>query len=171
MGAYVTFALLRLAPGYVRGLILADTRSQADSPDGIESRKRMLRLLADRGPAALVDEMLPKILGASTLANAPEIVERVRALALANPPEAIAGALRALMARPDSTPLLRSIHCPTLILVGEEDVITPQNLSDEMQRAIAGSRLVTIPGAGHLSSLERPGAFNSALAAFLTHRV
>jgi pimeloyl-ACP methyl ester carboxylesterase len=95
----------------------------------------------------------------------------VRALALANPAEAIAGALRALMTRPDSTPLLRSIRCPTLVLVGAEDTITPPELSEQMHRAIPGSRLVTIEKAGHLSSLEQPAAFNSALAAFLTHRV
>jgi pimeloyl-ACP methyl ester carboxylesterase len=95
----------------------------------------------------------------------------VRALALSNPAEAIAGAIRALMTRPDSTPLLRTIHCPTLIVVGEEDTLTPPALSEEMHRAIPGSELVIVPGAGHLSSVEQPDAFNSALAAFLTHRV
>ena len=72
------------------------------------------------------------------------------------------------MARPDSTPLLRTIHCPTLIVVGDEDTMTPPALSEEMHRAIAGSELTIIPGAGHLSSFEQPAAFNSALASFLT---
>jgi pimeloyl-ACP methyl ester carboxylesterase len=80
-------------------------------------------------------------------------------------------ATRALMTRPESTPLLRTIHCPTLIVVGEEDVLTPPALSEEMHRAIAGSDLVVVPGAGHLSNLEQPDAFNSALAEFLTHRL
>jgi pimeloyl-ACP methyl ester carboxylesterase len=171
MGGYVAFALLRLAPSYVRGLVLADTRAQADTPEAVEGRKRMLELVASSGPAAIVDEMLPKLLGSSTRAENPGIADRVRALALANPAEAIAGALRALMTRPDSTPLLRSIRCPTLVLVGAEDTITPPELSEQMHRAIPGSRLVTIEKAGHLSSLEQPAAFNSALAAFLTHRV
>ena len=171
MGGYATFAILRRAPRYVRGLILADTRSQADTPEGVAGRTRMLQLLAEKGPSAVVDEMIPKLLGASTRASRPELGDRVRALALSNPAEAIAGAIRALMTRPDSTPLLRTIHCPTLIVVGEEDTLTPPALSEEMHRAIPGSELVIVPGAGHLSSVEQPDAFNSALAAFLTHRV
>jgi len=171
MGGYAAFAILRRAPRYVRGLILADTRSQADTPEGAAGRTRMLQLLTDKGPAAVVDEMIPKLLGATTRASRPDVVDRVRALALSNPPEAIAGAIRALMTRPDSTPLMSTIHCPTLILVGEEDTLTPPALSEEMHRAIAGSELVVVPGAGHLSSFEQPDAFNSALARFLTHRV
>jgi pimeloyl-ACP methyl ester carboxylesterase len=75
------------------------------------------------------------------------------------------------MSRPDSTPLLASIHVPTLIVVGEEDTVTPPALSEEMSKAIAGSQLVRIPRAGHLSNLEQPESFNAALAAFLSHRV
>jgi non-heme chloroperoxidase len=89
----------------------------------------------------------------------------------ANSPETIAGALRALMSRPDSSPILSSIHCPTLIMVGEEDVITPPELSEEMHRAILGSELEVIRQAGHLSNLEQPEAFNAALVRFLEHRV
>ncbi len=174
MGGYVAFALLRRAAGYVRGLILADTRSQADTAEGMEARKRMLQLLADngdKGPAVVIDEMLPKLLGPLTRSTQPQIAGRVRELALSNSPEAIAGGVRALMTRPDSTPLLRTIHCPTLIIVGADDAVTPPKFSEEMHQAIAGSHLTVIPGAGHLSSIEQSTAFNSALAAFLTHRV
>jgi len=171
LGGYVAFAILRRAPRYVRGLILADTRSQADTPEGVEGRKRMLQLLAAKGPSAVVDEMVPKLLGASTRASQPAVSARVRAVALSNPPEAIESAIRALMTRPDSTPLLGAIHCPTLIVVGEEDTITPPALSEEMHRAIAGSEFVLVPKAGHLSSIEQPDVFNAAVAAFLTHRV
>jgi pimeloyl-ACP methyl ester carboxylesterase len=171
IGGYVAFALLRLAPAYVRALVLADTRSQADTPEGVENRKRMLATLADRGPEGVVDEMLPKLIGASTAADRPEVAARVRALALSTGAAALSGAVRALMTRPDSTPLLASIRCPTLIVAGEEDVITPPALSEEMHRAIPGSQLVLLPAAGHLSSLEQPRSFNAALATFLTHRV
>jgi pimeloyl-ACP methyl ester carboxylesterase len=171
MGGYVAFALLRRAPTYVRGLILADTRSQADTPEAGEGRKRTLQRLSDEGPSAVVDELLPKLLGATTHARRPGLVDRVRALALSNPAEAIAGAVRAIMTRPDSTPLLPTIRCPTLIVVGAEDVLTPPAFSEEMHLAIAGSELAVVPGAGHLSSLEQPDPFNSALAGFLTHRV
>jgi 3-oxoadipate enol-lactonase len=171
MGGYVAFALLRLAPAYVSGLILADTRSQADTPEGLEGRKRMLQRLGETGVSGVVDEMLPRLLGATTRARQPEMEERVKRLALANSPEAIAGGLRALLTRPDSTPLLQTIRCPSLVVVGEEDVITPPDLSEQMQSAIAGAELVRIPEAGHLSSLEQADRFNGAVARFLLHRL
>ncbi len=171
LGGYVAFALLRLAARYIQGLILADTRSQADTPDGAAGRVRMLQLVQERGPSAVADEMVPKLLGATTRSTQPAIEDRVRSLVNANSTEAIAGAVRALMTRPDSTPLLASIHVPTLIVVGEEDTLTPPALSEEMQRSIGGSQLVRIPHAGHLSNIEQPESFNAALAAFLSHRV
>jgi pimeloyl-ACP methyl ester carboxylesterase len=171
LGGYVAFALLRLAARYIQGLVLADTRSQADTPEGVAGRVRLLQLAQDKGPSAVADEMIPKLLGNTTRTTRPEIMEHVRSLALASSTEAIAGAIRALMTRPDSTPLLASIHVPTLIVVGDEDGVTPPAAAEEMHRAIGGSELVRIPGAGHLSNLERPDAFNAALAAFLDHRV
>jgi 3-oxoadipate enol-lactonase len=171
LGGYVAFALLRLASRYVQGLILADTRSQADTPEGVAGRTRMLQLVQDKGPSGVADEMLPKLLGDTTRSSRPAVVDQVRSLVMASSADAIAGAIRALMTRPDSTPLLASIHVPTLIVVGDEDTVTPPAASEEMHRAIAGSELVRIPGAGHLSNLEQPDLFNAALAAFLGHRV
>jgi 3-oxoadipate enol-lactonase len=171
MGGYVAFAILRHAASYVRALVLADTRPQADTPEGVEGRRKMLQLLADKGPSAIADTMLPKLLGDTTRAHHADIVEHVRSLVLSNSSEAIAGGIQALMTRPDSTPLLSSIHCPTLVLVGGEDTLTPPPLSEQMHRDIAGSELAVIPGAGHLSSLEKTVAFNAALARFLTHRI
>jgi 3-oxoadipate enol-lactonase len=171
MGGYVAFALLRLAARYVQGLVLADTRSQADTPEGVAGRTRLLQVVQDKGASAVADEMIPKLLGETTRSTRPAVVELVRLLAVANSSDAIAGAIRALMTRPDSTPLLSSIHVPTLVLVGDEDAVTPPPASEEMHRAIAGSELVRIPQAGHLSNLEQPELFNAALAAFLTHRV
>ena len=171
MGGYVAFAILRLAARYVQGLVLADTRPQADTPEAVASRTKLLALVQAKGPSAVADEMLPKLLGATTRASRPDIVEQVRALVLANSTEAIGGAIRALMSRPDSTPLLSSIHVPTLIVVGDEDVLTPRALSEEMHRSIAGSELAVIEHAGHLSNLEQPAAFDAVLARFLDHRV
>jgi pimeloyl-ACP methyl ester carboxylesterase len=171
MGGYAAFAIFRYAPRYVRGLILADTKPQADTPEGVEGRTRMLQLVADKGAPAVADEMIPKLLGEYTRTRRPDIVARVRSLVLSNSPESIAGAVRALMTRQDSTPLLAAVHCPTLIVVGDEDVLTPRALSEEMQKAIGGAELAIVAGAGHLSSLEQPHIFNAALARFLTHRV
>ena len=90
---------------------------------------------------------------------------------LSNTPEWIASAIRVLMSRPDSTPVLTSIRVPTLIIVGEEDVLTPVSSAEEMHSRIGGSDLVRIPAAGHLPNLEQPEAFDAALARFLDHRV
>jgi 3-oxoadipate enol-lactonase len=171
LGGYVTFALFRHAPRYFRGMVLADTRSQADSPEGLEARRQMLALVRDRGPEAVAADLLPKLLGPTTQREAPEVAAHVRDLILASSGDAIAAAVTALMTRPDSTPQLPAIHCPTLILVGEEDTVTPPALSEGMHQAISGSELVTVARAGHLASLEQPEAFNAALARFLTHRV
>ena len=171
MGGYVAFAMLRHAPRYVQGLILADTRSQADTEEGVAGRTRLLQTLKEKGSSAVADEMLPKLLGETTRRSRPELAERVRALVLSNSVAAIAGSIRALMTRPDSTPLLATIHVPTLIIVGDEDTLTPAAQSEEMHRAITGSELTVIPGAGHLSNLEQPAAFNEAVGRFLDHRL
>jgi len=171
MGGYIAFAMFRHAARYFQGLILADTKSQADTPEALDGRRKMLQLVQEKGPAAVAVEMIPKLLGETTRRTRPEIVDQVRALVLANSTEAIAGAIRALMTRPDSTPLLPTIHVPALILVGDEDVVTPKPAAEELHRGVAGSQLTIVPAAGHLSNLEQPGAVNAALAHFLDHRV
>lgn len=171
MGGYVTFALFRHAPRYFRGMVLADTRPQADTPEAVEGRKRLLAVVREKGAAAVADEMLPKLLGETTRRDRPDIVAHVRDLVQSNSADAIVGAISALMSRPDSTSILSSIRCPTLILVGEEDTVTPPPLSHDMQKAIGGAELVVVPRAGHLSSVEQPEMFNAALARFLEHRV
>lgn len=171
MGGYVAFALLRNASRYVRGLILADTKATADTPEAVEGRKRMIELVGAKGPAAVAEELLPKLLGETTRRSRPAVVEQFRSLATSSSAEAIAGALRALMTRPDSTPQLGSIHVPTLIVVGDEDTVTPPSAAAEMHRGIAGSELVSIPETGHLANLEQPDAFDAAIARFLDHRV
>jgi pimeloyl-ACP methyl ester carboxylesterase len=174
MGGYISLALMRMAPRYIRGLVLADTRPQADTPEAVEGRRRMLASIEQRGVAgvaAVADDMLPKLLSEQTRTRQPEVVDTMRGLILSNTPAGVAGAVSALMTRPDSTATLKTIHCPTLIIVGEHDAITPPALSQGMHEAIPGSELVVIPGAGHMPNLEQPAAFNAALARFLEHRV
>jgi pimeloyl-ACP methyl ester carboxylesterase len=171
MGGYVAFAIVRHAPRYIRGLVLADTRPQADTPEGVEGRRKMMALVRDKGPSAVADEMIPKLLGEHTRRTRPELVEHMRGLILASSAEAIANAITALMTREDSTPLLSGIHVPTLIVVGEQDTITPPALSEQMHKDIKGSEYTVVPNAGHMSNLEQPEAFNAAFARFLEHRV
>jgi pimeloyl-ACP methyl ester carboxylesterase len=171
MGGYIAFALFRHAARYFRGLVLADTRSEADTPAGAQARNEMLALVRAKGAPAVADEMLPKLLGETTRRERPDIVARTRALILANPAAAIGGAIQALRDRPDSTPLLETIRCPTLIIVGDEDTLTPPQFAEGLQHAIPGAELALIPRAGHLSNIEHPQEFNRALARFLAHRV
>jgi pimeloyl-ACP methyl ester carboxylesterase len=171
MGGYLAFALYRRAPNYVRGLLLADTRAQADAPEALENRKKMLQLVADNGTPALVDEMVPKLLGETTRKTRPAVVDRLRSIALASSAEAVAGMIRALMTRQDAVDMLPSIHFPTLIVVGEEDTLTPPAMSEQMHEAIAGSELRILPKAGHLPNLEDSQKFNEVVARFLDHRI
>lgn len=167
LGGYVAFALYRQAPALFQALILADTRAEADSAEARTNRTRLIDVVRARGAAAVADEMVPTLLGATTTATRPDLVGRVRSLVLGNPPAAIAGALTAMMARPDSTSLLPSITVPTLVLVGDEDVLTPPAFSAAMASLLPRAELVVVPQAGHLANLEQPAAFNAALLRFL----
>jgi len=171
MGGYVALAMMRLAPRYLHGVVLADTRADADTPEGAANRDRMAQLARERGVAAVVDELIPKLLGPATRRDNPAVEAAVRSLAAQNSVSGVVGALHALKTRPDSTPVLASIHVPALIVAGEEDAITPPAVAEGLHKGIAGSTLSIVPRAGHLSSLENTDAFNAALAQFLEHRV
>jgi 3-oxoadipate enol-lactonase len=171
MGGYVTFAMLRLAPRYFRALVLADTRATADSEAARAGRVKMQALVDDEGAHGVAHEMLPKLVGATTMNDRPEVVARVRSMIEAAPAAAITHALGALMTRPDSTSLLADIRRPVLVLVGDEDAITPRSEAEAMHRAIPGAVLKVIPGAGHLSNFEVPHDFTRELASFLDARV
>ena len=171
MGGYASLTIMRRAPELVRGLILADTRSEADSLEGREGRSKMLALVREEGADAVAQAMLPNLLGKTTRANRARVVEYVHGMIRGTPPETIASAIYALLSRVDAADVLPQIAVPTLIIVGEEDTITPPSMSQSMKQAIANAELVTIEAAGHLSNLEQPQRFNDALAAFLDHRV
>jgi 3-oxoadipate enol-lactonase len=167
MGGYVTFALFRQAPERFTGMVLADTRPQADTADGRAARAKMRDLLAEHGPSAVADQMIPKLLAPTSRSGDPALVERTRRMIEANTVDGIDGALGALMERPDSTGDLPGISCPTLVIVGEDDEVTPQADAELMKQEIPRSLLMVIQGAGHLSNLERPFEFSRALHDFL----
>jgi pimeloyl-ACP methyl ester carboxylesterase len=127
----------------------------------------MLVALEAGGPAAIADMMLPKLLGASTHEEQPEAGQRVREIIQATRVEGIAGGIRAMRDRPDSTALLDEIGVPALVVVGQEDVLTPPADSEMMAARLRRCRLVRLPRAGHLSNLEAPREFSIALADFL----
>lgn len=167
MGGYVAFAFFRRWPERVAALILADTRASADTEEGRKARFETAAVAEREGSGAIAEPMLPKLLAAATHERQPEIVAAVRAMILEASPAGIAAALRGMAARPASQDLLPQIKVPTLIFVGEHDVLTPPADSEAMAKAIPGSTLVKIPAAGHLSNLEQPTVFNRKLQEFL----
>ena len=167
MGGYVAFAFLREYADRVAGLILADTRSGADSTEAFERRTDQQDQVARVGTVALIETLLAGLLSEHTRTNRLELVERVRRL-MANPPAGFIGALEAMKFRPDATEELARISVPTLVLVGEDDSIAPPEVAREMQERIAGAELAVLPRAGHLSNLEAADEFNAAVAGFLS---
>jgi YbgC/YbaW family acyl-CoA thioester hydrolase len=168
MGGYVAFEFLRRWRGRVRGLVLMSTRAEADAPEGRLNRDASAATAREQGAGAIAESMLPKVLGTSTLDGAPVTVERVRAMMAATPVAGIVGALAAMRDRPDSTPLLPDLAgIPTMVMVGDEDVITPPAQARAMADAIPGASLVVVRSAGHLPPLERPVETTDALVAFL----
>jgi pimeloyl-ACP methyl ester carboxylesterase len=165
MGGYVAFAMLRRAPQRVASLVLADTRASADTEEGRARRDRTLKVLEDDGPSGLARFMIPQLLGRTTLEQQPDLADAVIRLVEASASDGLAAAILAMKQRPDSTELLGSIACPTTVVCGEEDTITPVQDAEIIHQVIPDSRLVVLPGAGHLSNLEAPGAFNDALFA------
>jgi 3-oxoadipate enol-lactonase len=170
MGGYVAFALLRLAPERVAGLVLADTRPEADDDTARANRDRMTETLEHGGAAAVIERLLPNLLGATTRTSKPDVVRQVRELALAQSDEGIRHGIQSLKSRRDSTPLLAGIRCPALVVVGDEDQITNVDVARALHGRISGAELVVLKGAGHLSNLEQPGEFNQALSRFLAAR-
>ena len=167
MGGYVTFALLRRAPGLATAVVLADTRAGADSLEGRANRRSMLALLEREGPSGIARDMIPKLLGKTTLESRADVEPLVRRLIKQQSPAAIRGAIVRLMQRPDSMSVIEALKVPTLVVVGEEDSLTPVEESRKMAAANPGTKLVIVPRAGHLANLEDPEAFNAALKDFL----
>jgi pimeloyl-ACP methyl ester carboxylesterase len=167
MGGYVALAFARRHPDQLRALILADTRAEADTPEGKANRDQTIAFAETHTAAEVIDSMLPKLLGDETRRLRPTVTEEVRRIAAAQSPAAIVAALRALRDRPDARPSLGSIRVPSLVVVGNQDTLTPPAMAQTLVAGISGAQLVTIAGAGHLSNLEQPGMFNEAVRAFL----
>ncbi len=167
MGGYICFAFYRRFASRVQALVLADTRAGADTPEGKAGRFQMAQTAYRQGPAAIADLMIPKLLSPRTVQTKPDLVHRVRAMIEGNQISGIAGDLMAMAERPDSVPMLPTIACPALVLVGQEDLTTPPSESRLISQRIPGARLEIIPEAGHLSNLEQPDRFNRMVEEFV----
>jgi pimeloyl-ACP methyl ester carboxylesterase len=167
MGGYVAMAFARRYPDRLRGLILADTKSEPDDDAGKAGREQMIAFAREHPPYAVIEKMLPRLLGPTTLTDRHAVLDRVRSIASRQSSAGIIAALQALRDRPDAGPGLESLPTPTLILVGEEDVLTPPELAARLASRMSEVRLINLPRAGHLANLEMPHAFNDAVTTFL----
>jgi 3-oxoadipate enol-lactonase len=167
MGGYVCFAFWRKYAARLRALILCDTRAEADSPEAAAARRATALRVLDSSPGVLIDEMAPKLFAQATLRQRPELLEALGRMAQGCDARGVAAAALGMASRPDSTAMLGEIRCPTLVVVGQEDAITPPEAMRRMAEAIPGARLAEIPAAGHLSPMEQPSRVNAAIEAFL----
>jgi len=164
MGGYLAFELWRQVGERIPALVLADTRAGADTPEARAARDDQIRLLGEAGFDPFWEALAPKLFASGT---DPEIIARGRAIAAEQPITHLVATLLALRDRPDSRETLATINVPALVIVGEEDTLTPPNESEALVEGLPRARLVTLAGAGHLTSLERPDEFNKAVLDFL----
>lgn len=167
MGGYVLFELLRRHPERVQGLILCDTKAEADTPESKRGRDELAAAARAGGMQIVADRLLPKLVGRSTRASGSAVEGEVRRMVLRAPVEGAVGALVAMRDRLDATALLPEIRVPTLVVGGAEDEITPPTVVQPMAARIPGARYVEVAAAGHLAPLEQPGAVNAAIGDFL----
>ena len=166
MGGYLEFALYRMYPEMMLGVVLADTRAEADKPEQVQWRFHLAQRTAATGPPAVIAEMLPKLLAPTRYDRDPGLVARVKSMLSSAPVPGMIGALMAIAERPDSMDLLPVITIPTLVIVGADDVLTTTVDAERMAKGITGAELVVIPDAGHLSNLEQPDRFTIAVERF-----
>jgi len=158
MGGYVAFELWRRSRDRVAGLVLANTRAGADTPEGADARRALAERLRSEGNVLV--ESPPPLLSADA---SPELWTRVREWIERQPPDAIAAAALGMADRPDSTPDLATIDVPTLVITSEGDTLISPEITAPMADQIPGAQLSVVPNAGHLSNVEAPEAFSALL--------
>ncbi len=166
MGGYIAFEIMRQAPGRVAKLALLDTGAGVETPERTEQRKPLLHLAREGRFAEITDNQFPLLVHRKRHGDA-ALKATVRAMNEETGAGAYLRQQQAIMGRPDSRPGFAAIICPTLVLVGDDDQLTPPALAHEMAAGIRGSRLVIVPDSGHLSTLEQPQAVTSALVEWM----
>jgi pimeloyl-ACP methyl ester carboxylesterase len=166
MGGYIAFAMLRQAPERIAKLTLLDTSARPDRPEQKEMREKGIAMAEGGSFAEVVDFLGPQFLHRDRRDDA-ALNRLIRDMAADTGADAFVRQARAIMKRPDSRPLLPEIRCPTLVLVGDGDELTPPELSKEIAAGIPGAHLIVVPHCGHLSTVEKPDEVNAALAEWL----
>jgi pimeloyl-ACP methyl ester carboxylesterase len=167
MGGYIAYEIVRQAPRRVTKLALLDTSARPDAPESRARRLELIALAEREGAGAAQDALMSALIHKSRLQEKP-LVDTIRQMAVDTGVAAFKREQAAIMGRPDNRPFLAGIRCPTLVLVGREDALTPVALAREIAAGIPGARLRIVPGCGHLSTMERPEAVNRAMREWLT---
>lgn len=167
MGGYIAFAFWEKFRERLRSLVLCDTRAKSDTPQAAADRLAMADRVVGEGLGPVAESMLPKLLSRGTWQSRPGLVKSLREMILQARPEGVAAAARGMAERPDMTGRLGEIGCPVLVVVGAEDAISTPEEMRSIAAGIPDSRLVEIPGAGHMSPMEQPEAVNRAVREFL----
>jgi pimeloyl-ACP methyl ester carboxylesterase len=167
MGGQIVMEVYRLFPERIRGLVLADTSAQAETPAGRAARHAMADRLEEEGMAPYATDVLPKMVAPHNVEALPAVADHVMAMMLATRPEGAAAALRGRAGRPDYVETLGQVAVPALVVVGSDDEFTPIPDAQVMADRIPDATLAVIDGAAHMPNLERTEAFDAALQAFL----
>jgi len=167
IGGYILFEFWRRFRERVSGLVLCDTRAPADSDETRRTRLASAEQVQKHGPGGFLDGQLERLLGAGTRQNRPDIAEAARAMMTKMSVAGIVAVQQGMAARPDSVPTLKTIDVPALVMVGDEDVVTPRADAELMQSGVRGAQLEIVAGAGHYSPFEQPQQVGRALGRFL----
>jgi pimeloyl-ACP methyl ester carboxylesterase len=167
IGGYALFEFWRQQRGRVAALGLCNTKAPADSPEAQAGRLQAAAEVMESGTEPFFQSMIPRLLGKTTRETRPDLVEDALQMMRAMSPADVAAVQRGMAERPDSVDTLKTINVPTLLVTGEEDILTGVNEAELMHRHIAGSELRVFPKAGHYSPWEQPEAVGRLLRQFL----
>jgi 3-oxoadipate enol-lactonase len=167
MGGCVAWEFWNRHPGRLARLIVCDARAADDPPDMVQIRMTTAERVLTEGLSFLVDAYLPRLVAPENIARRPDVVESINRMITDSDPAGVAAAARGLATRIDATPLLSGIAVPTLLIVGEHDVISTAEEMRGMAARVPGAQFQVIEGAGHMAPMENPDAVNDAIASFL----
>jgi 3-oxoadipate enol-lactonase len=167
MGGYIAWQFVRKYSSRLRALALLDTRALADTEDARAGRLKMAENVAEWGSRRVAEMMGPKLSAASTFKIKPEVIAAIRRVVENTSPASIAAVQRGLAARPDMTSFLPKIRVPTLVIVGDEDAISPPAEMQAIAATIPNAEFVVILNSGHMTTMENPEAVNIALEQFI----
>lgn len=167
IGGYISFECWRRFRERVSALVLCNTRPQQDTPEARSNRLKAAADVLEQGADPFIETMIPKLMGRTTVGTRPDLVEGARRMMRKMSPQDISQIQRGMAERPDSVADLKTIHAPTLIVMGEEDVLSTAADGELMRQSIAGSQLKVIPKAGHYAPWEQPEVVGKILRQFL----